>query len=414
MSKPLKTFITYSHEDDQKRKKLRTCLVVMERADEITLRDDSDINPGGRARQEDILKEVADSGILLYLVSAASLASENCNKELTEAVRVEKRIIPIILESCDWLNDRLSDFQALPDKGKPINRWQPESDGWQNVVDGIRKAVEEMQTQATASSETPDQEPPDNWTIQYGNLLMMIEESDRAIGHYSRAIELNPDHAAVYNNRGIAFSKNGAFRHAIEDFNKAINLKPNYQKAFSNRGIAYAELGEFESAIRDISQAIKLNPNYATAYNNLGRTYYLKCDASRAIENLNKAVALEPNLAEAYNNRGAVYLYKRKYCRAIEDFDKAIELKPNLAEAYNNRGAAYANKKDFRSAIADFDLAIQWKPDDAQYYSNRGMAHWEKGEYDLAITDLTKAVELDPDNADLRDNLCQARECRGN
>ena len=414
MNKPLKAFITHSHKDKKKKKKLRTWLAVMERAGEIKLRDDSDITAGGKARQDDILKEVADSDILLFLVSAASLASENCNKELTEAVRIEKRIIPIILESCDWLNDRLSDFQALPDGGEPINKWEEESDGWQNVVDGIREAVEEMQAQATASSETPDQEPPDNWTIQYGNLLMMIEESDSAIGHYSRAIELNPDHAAVYNNRGIAFSKNGAFRHAIEDFNKAINLKPNYEKAFSNRGIAYAELGEFESAIRDISQAIKLNPNYATAYNNLGRTYYLKCDASRAIENLNKAVALEPNLAEAYNNRGAVYLYKRKYCRAIEDFDKAIELKANLAEAYNNRGAAYANKKDFRSAIADFDLAIQWKPDDAQYYSNRGMAHWEKGEYDLAITDLTKAVELDPDNADLRDNLCQARECRGN
>ena len=71
MNKPLKAFITYSHENDLKRKKLRTCLVVMERAGEVTLRDDSDINPGGKARQEDILKEVADSDILLYLVSVS-------------------------------------------------------------------------------------------------------------------------------------------------------------------------------------------------------------------------------------------------------------------------------------------------------------------------------------------------------
>ena len=146
MSQPLKGFITYSHEDEQKRKKLRTYLAVMERNGKIKLRDDTDITAGGNACQEDILKEVADSDVLLYLVSAASLASKNCNRELTEAVRVGSRVIPIILESCDWLNDRLSDFQALPDKGDPINKWQPESDGWQNVVDGIREAVEEMQS----------------------------------------------------------------------------------------------------------------------------------------------------------------------------------------------------------------------------------------------------------------------------
>ena len=50
MSKPLKTFITYSHEDDQKRKKLRTCLAVMEREGEIKPRDDTDIAAGGKAR----------------------------------------------------------------------------------------------------------------------------------------------------------------------------------------------------------------------------------------------------------------------------------------------------------------------------------------------------------------------------
>ena len=193
MNKPLKVFITYSHEDDQKRKKLRTCLVVMERAGDIKLRDDSDITAGGNARQEQILKEVADSHILLYLVSADSLASENCNKELTEAVRAEKRVIPIILESCDWLSDRLSDFQALPDKGKPIYKWQHESDGWQNVVDGIREAVEEVQAQADSSSRRSEEELRAKLAFQHGNVMLVIGEMDRAIERYSRAMDLYPE-----------------------------------------------------------------------------------------------------------------------------------------------------------------------------------------------------------------------------
>ncbi len=202
MSKPLKVFITYSHEDDQKRKKLRTRLAVMERNGEIEPRDDTDIAPGGKARQEDILKEVANSDMLLYLVSAASLASENCNKELTEAVRVGSRVIPIILESCDWLNDRLSNFQVLPDKGKSINKWKPESDGWQNVVDGIREAVKEIQVQSDSLSETSEKELRAELAFQHGNVLMMIGQVNTAIEHYSHAIELNPNHTEAYNNRG--------------------------------------------------------------------------------------------------------------------------------------------------------------------------------------------------------------------
>ena len=109
------------------------------------------------------------------------LASENCNKELAGALNFKIRVIPIILESCDWLNDQLSNFQALPDKGKPINKWQPESDGWQNVVDGIREAIEEMQVQADTPSGTSEKELRAALAFQQGNVLMMIGQVDMAI-----------------------------------------------------------------------------------------------------------------------------------------------------------------------------------------------------------------------------------------
>ena len=151
-------------------------------------------------------------------------------------MRAERRVIPIILESCDWLNDRLSDFEVLPDKVKAINKWKPQSDGWQNVVDGIRKAVEEVRTQADLSSRRYEEELRAKLAFQHGNVMLVIGEMDRAIERYSRAIELYPSNAAFYNNRGIACSKNGAFGSAIKDYNKAIELKPNYAVAYNNRG----------------------------------------------------------------------------------------------------------------------------------------------------------------------------------
>ena len=360
MSKPLKAFITHSHEDKQKKRQLRTCFAVMVRNGKIKLQDDDDIAAGGKASQEDILREVSGSDILLYLVSAASLESENCNKELTEAVKAERRVIPIILENCDWKEDRLSDFEVLPDKGKPITKWEPQSEGRQKVVDGVRKVVKEMQTQADLPSGTAES------AFQHGNVLVMVGQIDSAIEHYSRAIELNPNYAAVYNNRGNAYSVKNDFDRAIDDYTKAIQLKPDDASAYNNRGTAHSEKGDFD----------------------------------RAIDDHTKAIQLKPDDADAYYNRGNTYVKKDDYDRAIDDYTKAIQFKPNYASAYNNRGAAHSEKGDFDRAIDDHTKAIQLKPDYANAYYNRGVAHDGKGDFDRAIDDHTKAVQLKPDCAD--------------
>ena len=389
MSEPLKAFITYSHEDEQKRKKLRTCLAVMERKGEIEPRDDTDITAGGKARQEDILKEVANSDILLYLVSAASLASKNCNKELTEAVRTGKRVIPIILESCDWLNDRLSDFQALPDKGKPINKWQPESDGWQNVVDGIRETIEEMQVQANTPSGTSEQELRAELAFQQGNVLMMIGQVNMAIERYSHAIGLNPNNASTYNNRGAAYSDKNEIDRAIDDYTQAIELDTDYADAYYNRGNACHNKREYDRAIVDYNRAIELKPNYAEAYYNRGVTYSEKSDFDSAIVDYNRAIELKPNYAEAYYSHGVAYHNKGDFDRAIVDYNKAIALNPNYAEAYSNRGVAYINKGDVDRAIVDYTEAIALNPNYAEAYYNRGVAWLRQKEWEKARVDLT-------------------------
>ena len=217
------------------------------------------------------------------LSSAWSLASENCNKELAEALRAEVIVIPIILESCDWLNHQLSDFQAFPDKGKPINKWQPESDGWQNVVEGIRKTIEEIPTDVQKGM-LPE------WVFQQGNFFMMLGQMDRAIEAYSYAITLNPNNVDAYLNRGVTYGNKGDSERAMADFNRAIELNPDDAAAYNNRGIAHREMDEPVLSIEDFNKAIQLKPNYAVAYNNRGVTYGEKGDSERAMADFNKAI----------------------------------------------------------------------------------------------------------------------------
>ena len=391
----LKTFISYSHEDEQKKKKLRTCLAVMERTGKIKLWDDSDITAGGKARQEDILKEVANSDMLLYLVSAASLASKNCNKELTEAVRVGRRVIPIILESCDWLNDRLSNFQVLPDKAKPINKWQPEDDGWQSVVDGIRKAIEEMQYQVDSLSGTSEKEQHTESAFQQDNVLMMFGRMEQAVERDSHAVKLDPSNADAYFNLGNTYHRNGDYDRAIEAFSRAIELKRDFAEAYTNRGLAHQNKGDYDHAIRDHNEAIDLNPNYAEAYFNRGGAYKSKYNYDHALTDFTKAIELNRNFAAAYNHRGVVYLERGDYDLALADYTKAIDLNPGfVAETYYNRGLTYHKKGDYDFALADYTKAIDLNPDFvAETYYNRGRVWLYLREWEKAKSDLINAEE---------------------
>ena len=58
------------------------------------------------------------------------------------------------------------------------------------------------------------------------------------------------------------------YERAIEDFNKAIELKPDYAEAYVNRGNSYLGLEEYERAIEDFDKAIKIDPKDVGAYHN--------------------------------------------------------------------------------------------------------------------------------------------------
>ena len=301
MSKPLKTFITYAHKDKAAKDKLITHLAVMERGGKIKLWDDNEILPGDEWRDA-IFSNLADSDLLLYLVSTASLASENCNRVLAEALNVNIRVLPIILESCDWLNYQLSDFQALPDTGKPINKWQPESKGWQNVVDGIRKVVEEIQAQVDSLSGVSKKELRAELAFQQGNFLLMLGQTDRATEVYSHTIELKPGFAEAYINRGITYDKQGAVDRAIVDYNTAIQLNPNYAEVYNNRGIIYDNKGEHERAIEDYTMAIGLRPELAQANYNRGEVWLRLREWEKAKADLITAKNLGMDIVAAFRN----------------------------------------------------------------------------------------------------------------
>ncbi|HOT83133.1 MAG TPA: toll/interleukin-1 receptor domain-containing protein [Candidatus Defluviicoccus seviourii] len=141
-------FYSYSHKDERYREKLETQLKILQRQGVINGWHDRKIG-AGKDWASEIDHHLETAGIILLLVSDNFLASEYCyGKEMTRALArhdiKSARVIPIILQPCLWEEALFAKLQALPRDGKPVTRWSPQAEAYNNIAVGIREAAREL------------------------------------------------------------------------------------------------------------------------------------------------------------------------------------------------------------------------------------------------------------------------------
>ena len=74
-----------------------------------------------------------------------------------------------------------------------------------------------------------------------GNTLLNLNELEKAIDCYRKAIKIDPSYPKAYNNMGQSLFAMGRFEEAIECFCKVIDIDPHYDLAFDNLMLAVEE-----------------------------------------------------------------------------------------------------------------------------------------------------------------------------
>ena len=271
-------------------------------------------------------------------------------------------------------------------------------------------------------------------------------EYQKAIHHYTKAIELRPKDAdayinraaayentgdlvmalrdintaldldprvEAYNNRGNIYFKQDNYRRAVEDYGKSIELDPGNIGAYIYRAHALRYLAFFDDAIRGYRAALALSPNNASAYVGIGLVHQLRGEFDNAIECFDQALKSDSGDPYIYLNRGASSIAKGDIDSAERDFEKALELDPLYPYAFVTRSLVLMNKGDVDGALRDLDRALELNPEYAYPRSLRGSLYLQRGDPDRAIQDLDKALALDPNNSDAYNNRGFAYELRG-
>ena len=74
------------------------------------------------------------------------------------------------------------------------------------------------------------------------------------IASLTEVVERRPNDSTAFNQRGIAYAKNGRYSEAIADFSHAVKLDPKAAGAYTNRALAYRQSSKDDLALSRFQQ----------------------------------------------------------------------------------------------------------------------------------------------------------------
>ncbi|MFC5467576.1 tetratricopeptide repeat protein [Cohnella suwonensis] len=150
----------------------------------------------------------------------------------------------------------------------------------------------------------------------------------------------------------------GNWELADKEFTRAIELEPGNAQLFERRARCRFSSDRLEDAKADCDRGLLLDLNHAGLNWLRGLIRYRLDDYEGALADSLAYSALAPEDSQGYHNLGLIYSQLDRNDDAIDAFSKSIELNPFEAQAYLER-ATLAYRYSFDRAQAADDLA-QW------------------------------------------------------
>jgi lipoprotein NlpI len=123
------------------------------------------------------------------------------------------------------------------------------------IMEGKREEALAMLDKAVAD------EPKElKWLLARGRLENTMNQPEKAIADFTRALNIDTNNARVYHERGTAYFKLGRIKESIADWDRFVQILPDQEPQHWQRGIALYYAGEYERARKQFELHQKVNP----------------------------------------------------------------------------------------------------------------------------------------------------------
>lgn len=148
--------------------------------------------------------------------------------------------------------------------------------------------------------------------------------------------------------------------------NRAIDLVPDYAEAWSEKGLVFASMKQYDSAVYYCNEAAKMETQMGLLRLNLGKVLYKAGDLDNALLYTNDAIFLKGAFAAAYAFKGLLLLDKKEFAEAEKSCDIAIAIRVDtefeLADVFETKAIAMYEQGKEKESQEYFATAKQLNP----------------------------------------------------
>ena len=101
--------------------------------------------------------------------------------------------------------------------------------------------------------------------------MVELVARERALSHFNRALQVDPDRVEAYTNLGLFLLKDGRLEEAVDFFYAVIERHPDQVEAYTNLGSIRGAQENNQEAIRIYRQALEQSPDYDPVRQSLDR-----------------------------------------------------------------------------------------------------------------------------------------------
>lgn len=291
--------------------------------------------------------------------------------------------------------------------------WQGQFDNDSSDIFRVQDSISERLAAALAvdlpakgqrvrSHETDSVEAYRQYTLgRLHRFAMQNDRLDAAVGHFQKAIEIDPGYALAWAALGesyavmpIGFDKpsHPNFRRAKDATLRALSLDPENAEAHALLGtIGFWSDWDWAAAERSFRHAISLSPNdgwmrtrYAHLLSNTGRHREAEREAQ-------EAVRLEPLSPMINTLAGQFHLHEERHDAAMRQLERALEIAPDFWIVHLNLGKTNERMRRYDQAMRRYEIALERSGSNVEPLSMIGHLHalrGKKGEADAVIARL--------------------------